>query len=124
MGEKERGRRRPKTEEKPGDLFDLTRRVLLAGVGAVGLAHDEVHAFLDRLVERGELAQKQARDLLKEVSERREGRLQKVRTRLREHLSGLLEAMDVPRRSDLEALERRLERLTAQVEALLKEREG
>ncbi len=124
MSEKGRIRRRPKAEEKCGDLFDLTRRVLLAGVGAVGLAHDEVHAFLDRLVERGELAQKQARDLLKEVSERREGRLQKARTRLREHLSRLLEALDVPRRSDLEALERRLERLTTQVEALLKEREG
>jgi|YNPNPStandDraft_1061719.scaffolds.fasta_scaffold13488_5 poly(hydroxyalkanoate) granule-associated protein len=123
MGEKERGRRR-KAEEKPEDFFDLTRRVLLAGVGAVALAHDEVHAFLDRLVERGELAQKQARDLLKEVSEKREGRLQKARTRLRERLGDLLEALDVPRRSDLEALERRLAHLTAQVEALLKEKEG
>ncbi len=75
-------------------------------------------------MERGELAQKQARDLLKEVSERRKGRLQKARTCLREHINGLLEAMDVPRRSDLEMLERRLEHLTAQVEALLKEREG
>ncbi|MGB9723315.1 MAG: phasin family protein [Chloroflexia bacterium] len=124
MSEKERVRRRPKGKEAPEDLFDLTRRVLLAGVGAVALAHDEVHAFLDRLVERGELAQKQARDLLKEIGEKREGRLQKARTRLRERLGGLLEALDVPRRSDLEALEKRLERLTAQVEALLKEREG
>jgi poly(hydroxyalkanoate) granule-associated protein len=111
-------------EKQPGDLFALTRRVLLAGVGAVALAYDEARAFVERLVERGELARGQARDLLKEVSEKQEGRMQGVRERARDHLGRALEAADVPRRSDLESLQRRLDQLTERVEALLQQKEA
>ncbi len=108
--------------EKPQeakDFFALTERILLAGIGAVALAHDEVEAFVRRLVERGELARDQGRDLLQKVREKRGGRLEKVREHLREHLDEALERLDLPRRSDLEALQTRLDRLTEQVEKLL-----
>ena len=123
MTEKGRGRRK-KTEQKEAvttDLAALTRRVLLAGIGAAALAHDEAKAFLDRLVERGELAQDQARDLLKEISAKREGRLERVGSRVRARMDRTLSALDVPRQSDLAALQERLDRLTERVEALLEQ---
>ncbi len=126
MSEKTRGRR--KKAEVPvkatGDFFPLARRVLLAGVGAAALAYDEAKAFVDRLVERGELAHDQARDLLKEVEERRGSRLHEMGGRVRERLGRALETLDVPRRADLEALQQRLDRLTERVETLLKQKEG
>jgi polyhydroxyalkanoate synthesis regulator phasin len=126
MAEKEKGRRKkPAAAEKAkGDLFPLVRRVLLAGVGAAALAYDEASAFVDRLVERGELAHDQARDLLKEVSERREGRLHDMGGQVRERLSRALETLDVPRRTDLAALQQRLDKLSERVETLLKQKEG
>lgn len=124
MTEKERARRRKPAarEEEMADLHRLTRRVLLAGFGAAGLAYDEAKAFVDRLVERGELAQDQARDLMKEVSARHEGRMQGVHGHMRERMERALETLDVPRRADLEALQKRLDRLTERVEALLKQK--
>lgn len=120
-GKRERQGREARPE---GDFLALTRRVLLAGMGAVGLAYDEARAFVARLVERGELAQGQARDLLKEVSEKRQGRLHGVRRHARDQLSRALEAADIPRRSDLESLQQRLDRLTERVEALLEQKEA
>ena len=126
MTEKER---RPKKkaapkEEPRADLHELTRRVLLAGVGAAALAHDEARAFLDRLVERGELAHEEAREMLKEVSAKHGDRLKGVRGRVRERMDRTLGALDVPRRSDIESIQQRIDHLTRQVEALLEQKKG
>jgi hypothetical protein len=51
---------------QPGHLdAELSRKVLLAGVGAAVLAQDEISDFVDRLVERGEIAEQDARNLSK-----------------------------------------------------------
>jgi len=128
MAKKERKTRKKEAQPKGGkkgrqEFYNLTRRVLLAGVGAAALAYDEVGAFVDRLVERGELAQEQARELLQEVRERREGRLQEMGEQVRERLGQALESFDVPRRADLEALQQRLDQLTERVGALLQQKE-
>jgi len=52
-------------------LFQATRRVLLAGVGAVILAQEEADNFVRQLVERGEMAEKDARKLLRELGDER-----------------------------------------------------
>jgi len=61
------------SEEKKsrGTLYDVTRTILLAAVGAASLAQDELTHFVDRLVERGEMAESDARKLVKEVMDRR-----------------------------------------------------
>lgn len=126
MTEKERGRRKkaaaaPQAEP---DLHELTRRVLLAGMGAAALAYDEAKAFLDHLVERGELAQEQARAMLKEVSQKHEGRMQKARGRVQDRLARVRETLDVPSREDIANLQQRLDRLSERLEALLQQRPG
>jgi polyhydroxyalkanoate synthesis regulator phasin len=62
----------PVEERLRGSVYDISRKVLLAGIGAMVLAQDEVISFVNRLVERGELAEKDARKLLREIMERRE----------------------------------------------------
>jgi poly(hydroxyalkanoate) granule-associated protein len=114
--------RAPEPSEK--EMFRLTRRVLLAGMGAAALAYDEAKAFVDRLVERGELAEEQARKLLREARERRTGHAGKIRSHLRSRLSDAFQAVGVPTRADLEALEERLDRLAERLEALLQQKQA
>ncbi len=113
-----------KKETVHGDLYDMTRRVLLAGIGAAALAYDEATAFVDRLVERGELARGEARELMKEFAAERKEKMGHVRNRVRGNVEHALEMLDLPRRSDLDALQRRIDALSARVEALLREKEG
>src|SRR5690349_18747851 len=51
-------------------FIDLVRKMLLAGVGAVAMSRDETEQFVNKLVERGELAQKDAEKLLHDVQAR------------------------------------------------------
>ena len=59
-------------------FFHTARKVLLASIGAAALAQDEVEDFINRLIERGEIAEKDGRCLMHEVMEKRKGRFSKV----------------------------------------------
>lgn len=105
-------------ERSRGPFYETTRTILLAGIGAISLAQDEVNNFLDRLVERGEMAEADARKLVREVSERRE-RLEHER---RERFQGARSPAPATR-SDIEALNARIAELTRQVEELRRQQD-
>jgi polyhydroxyalkanoate synthesis regulator phasin len=110
------------TEKKDGErargpLYETTRTVLLAGIGAVSLAQDEVNNFLDRLVERGEMAEADARKLVREVTERREKLEQERRSHLQEGTRAATNERAATR-ADIEALNARVLELTRQIEEL------
>ena len=60
-------------EENP--FFHPVRRMLMACLGAVALASDEVENFVHMLIERGEIAEQDGRKLLEEVTERTQKRM-------------------------------------------------
>ena len=103
--------------EERNRLYELARKVVLAGVGAAALAQDETEDFLNRLVERGEIAEKDARKLIKEVSEKRRKR---VEVELDKRLERILDHMDVPSKADIDELGAKITTLTHKVEDLKK----
>lgn len=109
-----------KTEEKTvrGTLYETTRLILLAGVGAISLAQDEVNNFVDKLVERGEMAEADARKLVKEVMDRREKLEQERRAQIKEARQQQPAAAT---RADIESLNARIAELTRQIEELRKQ---
>lgn len=103
--------------EEPNKLYELARKVVLAAVGAAALAQDELEDFINRLVERGEIAEKDARKLIREVSEKRRKR---VETELDKRIETLLDHMDVPSKADIDQLGAKIEALTHKVVELKK----
>ncbi len=104
-------------EEARNRFFQVARKVVLAGFGAVGLAQDELEEFVNRLVERGEIAEKDARKLLREVTDRRRKGVEKE---MDKRLDDVLERMNVPSKADIEALSHKITALTRKVEELKK----
>lgn len=58
-------------QEKRSPLYEATRKVMLAAIGAAAIAQEELDGFLSRLAERGELAERDARNLAEEMKTRR-----------------------------------------------------
>ena len=104
------------SERKRGSLYEATRMILLAGVGAVSLAQEEMNNFLDRLVERGEMAETDARSLVREVMERRE-KLESERM-ARPAPASAAGAKSSATRADIDSLNARIAELTRQIEEL------
>ncbi len=98
-------------------LLDAARKVLLASIGAVALAQDEVEDFVNRLVERGEIAEKDGRKLIREVVEKR----RKTTTKeVDKRVQDLYDAMNIPTKADIEALSAKIAALTRKVDELKK----
>lgn len=108
-----------KEMEERNRLFQASRKVLLASVGAVGLAQDEIEDFVNRLVKRGEIAEKDARKLIREVTDKRAKHAGKGAEK---QLEKLLDRMNVPTKADIEALGVKINHLSAKVDELKKEK--
>lgn len=110
--------------EEPNALLETVRRVLMAGVGVVVLAQEEIEEFVNKLIERGEIAEKDGRKLINEVVENRKKQAQETRQATQEEfdkrLEGILDRLNVPTRGDIDTLNSKVTELTAKVEELKK----
>ena len=109
-------------------FIDLVRKMMLAGVGAVAMSRDETEQFVAKLVERGELAQKDAEKLLRDVQSRlRQSRpdvqeqAEKVTMRAQQGMEDFLNRLNIPSKRDIEDLSAKIAQLAARVEELRKQ---
>lgn len=106
--------------EERSPMFDIARKVLLAGVGAVALAQDESEAFVKKLVERGGVAEQDGKKLMREVVEKRKKGAQRAEAEFDKRFEDLLAKLDVPRKSDIDALSAKIAALSKKVDELKK----
>ena len=104
-------------------LYETTRTILLAGIGAISLAQDEINYFVDRMVERGQMAEADARRLVQEMKERRES-LEKERRMQVEARRAKAASSQPVTRAEVDALNARIAELTRQIEDLRTQKSG
>ncbi len=113
------------TESTNTFLYGL-RRVLMAGIGAVALTQEQIEDFLDKLVERGEIADGDARNLLSDVLDRRKSILQgsakKAEEEYEKRVEGLLSRMNIPTKGEIETLSKKIAELGDKVDELNRKR--
>jgi poly(hydroxyalkanoate) granule-associated protein len=107
-------------EEERNPFVDVTRKVLLASIGAVALAQEEIESFVNKLVERGEIAEKDGKKLVTDVMEKRKKEAAKAEDQLDNRVEDLLNRMNVPTKSDIDALSAKITALTKKVDELKK----
>lgn len=112
-----------KKSQEPSPMYEVSRRILLATIGVIALAQDEVEQFINRLVDRGEIAEKEGKQLVKEMMEKRKERQKKIQAELNKRFSDAMERLDVPKKKDIEELSAKLAELTRKVEELKKSKE-
>jgi polyhydroxyalkanoate synthesis regulator phasin len=105
-------------EEERNPLFDATRKVLLASMGAMALAQDEMESFVHKLVERGELAEQDGKKLIRDVMDRRRKEAEKAEDEMEGRVQMLLDRMNVPTKSDIEKLSAKVTELGKKIDEL------
>lgn len=110
-----------KDEEERSPLLKNVRRLMLASIGAVALAQDEMEDFVNRLVERGEIADKDGRKLLREIVDRRKKNATKAEDEVTKRIENILDRMSVPSKADIDTLSEKISILTKKVEELKKQ---
>lgn len=109
--------------ERPLSLFDGVRRLMLASIGAVAITKDEIDTVVSKLVDRGEIAQKEGETLMREMQVRmRQNRpsADEVGQRVETGIEQFLNRLNVPSKRDIDDLSTKIAQLNARVEELRK----
>ena len=101
-------------------FFEALHKVMLASIGAVALAQEEIEDFVNKLVERGELAEKDGRKVVHDVMDRRKKDAEKAEDQLTKRVEEILGRMNVPTKTDIDALGEKVALLTKKVDELKK----
>jgi len=116
-----------KAEEGRNFLVDGLHKVLLAGIGAVSLAQEEIEDFVNKLIEKGEIAEKDGRKMLEDIDKKRKEQTKKVKKQtdkaekeMDKQLDSLLSRLNVPTKSDIDGLNDKIAALTQKIDELKK----
>ena len=101
-------------------LLEASRKVLLAGIGAVALAQDEIEDFIGKLVERGEIAEQDGKRLISEILDKRKKSADKAEDEFTKRIEEILDRMNVPTKEDINKLGQKITNLTKKVDELKK----
>lgn len=119
-------------------LAQAAHKVLLAGIGAAALAQEEVEDFVNRLVERGSIAEADGKRMVKDILEERRAQMTRAGDRaqdvasevtegsrrfaddLEQRISAVLARMNIPSKEEIEALSAKITSLTKKVDELKK----
>lgn len=108
--------------ETSNTLLIGLRRVLMAAVGAVVLTQEQIEDFVGKLVDRGEIADGDARKLLNDVVERRKKLVhngtRKAEDEMDRRIEGLLARMNIPSKGEIESLSDKIAELSRKVDEL------
>ena len=115
----------PKTTDSTNGrnpVLKTMRSVLLATIGALALGKEEIEAIVQRLVEKGEIAEQDGRDLINDLMERRKREAEEVEEKsegmIDMRIESMLNRMNIPSKSDVESLSRKVSDLSKKVDAL------
>lgn len=101
-------------------FYDVVRRMMLAGIGAIAIKHDEIEEFVDKLVERGEIARKDGEDLISEMRERHKKYLRGEEGQTHKRVAGFLDHIQIPTKTDVNELSEKIAALEKKIDELTK----
>jgi poly(hydroxyalkanoate) granule-associated protein len=107
-------------EESQHQMSEMLRRVFLAAVGAVAIAQEELEALVNKLVERGEIAEKDGKKLINEMMEKRKGKTANVSDEIGKSVENVLNKMNIPSKADVDMLSQKIAALSKKIDDLKK----
>ena len=122
---------KPCTDEDQlaGKIKGSARQIWLAGLGAYTKAEDDAGRFFERLVQEGEQLETKTRGVVEKqiksveervggVREKATGTWDRLENMFDERVSGALRRLGIHRREEIEAMERRIQALEAELHTL------
>jgi poly(hydroxyalkanoate) granule-associated protein len=107
-------------EKAQSQMVEMLRKVMLATMGAAVIAQEEIEALINRLIERGEIAEKDGKKLMHEMMDKRKSKAVKIEDEINKNIADVLERMNIPNRTDIDALSQKINGLSKKIDELKK----
>ena len=98
-------------------LDEIGRVSRLAGKGAVQLAEENASKYYEKLVNRGEMSEDEARGYLRQISRAVTDRRRSLEGKVDDRIKGYVKAMNLPSRSDFDKIAKRVDSIVEKLDA-------
>jgi polyhydroxyalkanoate synthesis regulator phasin len=95
-------------------MLEVLHKLLLAGLGTLDLTEEKARAIFNDLVARGEMSDKDARELLSTWARRSGEQRDRIQRQIDETIRRALDAVGLVRRADFDALAARVAQIEKQ----------
>ncbi|MCX9024940.1 MAG: phasin family protein [Candidatus Methanoperedens sp.] len=102
------------------EMSDTIRKMGLFGIGVISLTQEKIEEFSQEMIKKGEISKEEGRKFVKEVLSEKEKQMKDVENKINERVKETLEKSGVVMKSDLSALERKIEKLEKTVQSMKK----
>lgn len=92
-------------------MFELIKKTMLAGVGLAAVTKDKVEELARELTEKGEMSEKEGKELIDELLKKSEQARKDLETKVEDTVRKVLEKMAVATKEDIDSLSERIKNL-------------
>ena len=92
-------------------MFELIKKTMLAGVGLAAVTKDKVEELARELTEKGEMSEKEGKELIDELLKKSEQARKDLETKVEDTVRKVLGKMAVATKEDIDSLSERIKTL-------------
>jgi polyhydroxyalkanoate synthesis regulator phasin len=102
------------------EMSDMIRKMGLFGIGVISLTQEKVEEFSQEMIKKGELNREEGKKFVHEIISAREKQIHELEDKINERVKETFEKSGVVMKSDIIALEKKIEKLEKTIQALSK----
>ncbi len=102
------------------DMSDMFKKMGLFGIGILTLTQEKIEEFTQEMIKKGEISREEGKKFVKEVLSEKEKQLKDIEEKINEKVRENLKQSGVVMKSDIEALERKIEKLEKTIHSIAK----
>lgn len=102
------------------DMSDMFKKMGLFGIGILTLTQEKIEEFSQEMIKKGEISREEGKKFVKEVLSEREKQLKDIEEKINEKVRENLKQSGVVMKSDIEALEKKIEKLEKTIHSIAK----
>ena len=102
------------------EMSEMLRKMGLFGIGVISLTQEKIEEFSNEMIKKGELSREEGKKFVKEVLFEKEKQLKDLEDRINDKVKETLDKSGVVMKSDIDALEKKIEKLEKSIQAMAK----
>ncbi len=102
-------------------MLEAVKKGFYMGLGLLLVTKERAESLIDDLVKKGEISQKEGEEFVKELTKKSEEAQQEFQKKIETVVTQAIQKLDLPTKTDLEEIIRRLENIERQLEGSKKD---
>lgn len=102
------------------EMSDTVRKMGLFGIGVISLTQEKIEEFSQEMIKKGEMSKEEGKKFVKDVLSEKEKQMKDIENKINKRVKETFEKSGVVMKSDVAALERKIEKLEKTVHSMAK----